>query len=235
MKKLMNYGALLLIGGALVTSCGKTTKGKLSGEWNLDSWERTDTYSQGSYNSETEFMITGTDVEIVQTVNGDVETKTGEVDEASWTINKDGTWDRVLEYTTTEVDEDQIFGQTYTYTTVRNTRTTESGTWTFLSGIEDDYKKNERVVFHTTMSEEEVKTDVTTDDGSSSTTTSSNESTESTYLTGEMSEIFKVSESSRKELILTSEGESEVTDTDDNGDVTVTKSSYNASVTLSQE
>lgn len=227
MRKLMNYGALFLLGGAFLTSCGKTTKGKLSGEWTLSSWEMTETYTGPNNNSTTKTTISGSTITIVDTDNGDTETTNGTVNELSWVIDKDGTFTRTMDVTFTD-SYDNFLGETVN--TTSTSRTVETGSWTFLSGVEDDYKKNERVVFNV-LSEDNTYSYSETTGG---TTTSSTDSDKSTYLSGENSEIFFVSESSSKELILTQDGSRETTYTDEDGS-DVYKETENTTITLTQE
>lgn len=249
MKKLMNYGALFLLGGAFLTSCGKTTKGKLSGEWRLDSWTmETTTNNDGDVTSELReisggtITVTETDEDNEQTVSN------GTVNTSSWTITKEGTWNRDLSYTITTVEEDeQTFGQltsVTTTTTVTTTTINSSGSWNFLGGVEDDYKKNERVSFMTLSevktTEMETTSETVTTDGNGNSTTTTNDipdsesTTETEYANGENAEIFLVVENKRKELQLTLEKNEDESFT--SGNFTSNNSqTVNTSITMSQE
>ena len=206
MKKAILFVALAAGTAGFMTSCGKSSKGKLAAEWKLDSMTSTETYGSGT----TTTSISGT----TYTETSGSGTQTGTVKTATWTIEKDGTWTRTLEIETTET----FGGATYTY----NTKNVSEGTWDFLAGKTEEYKKNERVVFNTKTS---TDTNVATSGGVSNTTTETN-----TYLDGENSMIYVISESKKKSLTLTYSGSN--TNTDNSGSYTTT---YNETVNLTAE
>lgn len=207
MKKAILFVALAAGTAGFMTSCGKSSKGKLAAEWKLDSMTSTSTYSSGGTSTTS---ISGT----TYTETSGSGTQTGTVKTASWTIEKDGTWTRTLEIEMTET----FSGVTYT----TNNKNVSEGTWDFLAGKTDEFKKNERVVFNTKTS---TDTNVTTSGGVSNTTTETN-----TYLDGENSMIYVISESKKKSLTLTYSGSN--TNTDNSGSST---STYNETVNLTAE
>lgn len=188
----MKKAFLFVAGAALVTgsmvSCGKSTKGKMDGEWNIDSYVSNSSDTWGG-NTDTESVnATGTTVTITSTSGGNTDTQTGTFSNASYTIAKDGTWSNAMTVSFIE----NIAG---TDVTTTNTMIA-SGTWDFLKGI-GEFKRNERVVFNTLSSTE---TQTTAAGGSSTTDTDTD-----TYLEGENSDIYVITESKRKSLILTAE------------------------------
>lgn len=185
MKKVLLFvAAAAFLSGSMV-SCGKSSKGKMDGEWNVDSMTDTQTYTNGGSTSTDVMTIDGTTVTQSSTSGGTTTTSTGTVNSATWTIKKDGTWERTLNVT--------FSGSGYSNTTVM----TSSGNWDFATGV-GEFKKNERVIF-STLSE---STTETTTVGSSSTTSTYS----STYLDGEQSEIFVITESKSKSLSMEKKG-----------------------------
>lgn len=196
MKRLfiLGFSAALLAGG--VSSCKKTSKGKMSNEWKVSSMT-TETTSVSANGNKTVTSIsldgtTGTKKTTFTVSGTDTETKkTAAVTEMTYTIEKDGTWKSVNDVTWTT---------TFTGGSSSDaTKTTTSGTWSFLSKNKSgDFKKNERVVFNT-LSEDATTVSSTTIGGS----TSSAESSESeTYAEGESAVTYVVVESKGKELQL---------------------------------
>ena len=192
MKRLfiLGFSAALIAGG--VSSCKKTSKGKMANEWNVTSItsESTEIGSNGNKTVTTTTLADGkiTDIENYTNSSGTViTTKLGTVKEYSYTIEKDGTWKSTTDMTYTSSSS--------TATTVVNT----SGTWSFLSKNKTgDFKKNERVVFN--ILKEETK-----NNGSytvSNITTPFSNSESNAYAEGENADIFLVVESKKKELTL---------------------------------
>ncbi|MNY13951.1 hypothetical protein D3C86_1471100 [compost metagenome] len=99
-----------------------------------------------------------------------------------FTINKDGTWSSVREITKPQ-------GNNF-----NTSRGEESGTWSFIEKTKgDDFKKNERVLFNVL----DVKYYSVTKQGGA--IISENTST-STYLSGERSQIYTITSSKKKKL-----------------------------------
>lgn len=204
MKKSLILLFAASLGVVSMSSCKKTSKGKMTGEWTLASMtsESTDTDTPTSGTSSTSTSTTtidGTTITDVYTSGGNTTTTTGTVNTATFSINKDGSWTRKLDFTFT--------GTGYTQNSVAET----SGTWSFVKKNKSaDLGTNERVLF-TTL--EEKNTTTTTISGTSST---SNDNY--TYAEGEETEVFVVTESKKKSLTMTSE--ENYSNTDDNGTYT---------------
>lgn len=187
MKKVI----LFVAGAALITgsmvSCGKSTKGKMDGEWTIDSYVSNSTNTSGGNTSSDNINAASGAITITSTSGGSTSTQTGTFSNATYTISKDGTWSNTM----TVVFVETVFGTQYTTTQTE----IASGTWDFLSGV-GEFKKNERVVFNTLAS---TSTQVNAVGGSSTTSTNSD-----TYADGENSLVYLITESKGKSLILTS-------------------------------
>ena len=191
MKKIVLMSAAVLLVAGTMVSCKKSSKGKMDGEWTVESWTDRTTDTSGGSTDTDETKITGTTLTQTSTSGGSTETTTGTVQEASYSIKKDGTWSRSIKFTTIDV----VFG--VTFTTAASTMS--SGNWDFATGV-GEFKKNERVVFSTLS---ETNSSVTT----SSLPTQTSSSTQ-TYADGENSEIFVITESKKKSLSLEMKGAS---------------------------
>ncbi len=183
MKKLLFFVAVATFATGTMVSCGKSSKGKLDNEWKIDSSEHVTTNTSGGSTSTNTQKISGTTITNTSVNGGTTSTSTGTINESKWTIKKDGTWERVLSYTFTET----VLGNTMTITT----SITESGNWDFFAGV-GEFKKNERIVFNTLNSK---TVESTTYAGNTDT-----ETTVNTYQDGEVSEIFVITESTKKAL-----------------------------------
>lgn len=225
MKKLFVYGlSIALMAGA--ASCKKSSKGKLSNDWNLKSMSQTSSDTDGSGNTTTSTMeiadgavtITDTDANNVKT------TQTGTVTTATWTIAKDGTWTRTIELNITSLE------QGGTTTAVDGTMSTmESGTWDFMGGVSKDWKKNERVVFNTLSSTQTSKYVV-------GGTTYYDNTTTDTYAEGENSEVMVITDSKKKELGMSRDEDNSSKDTDNTSSTSTTTSGTSTmTVELTQE
>lgn len=198
MKKLIivGFSAALLAGG--VSSCKKTSKGKMANEWSVAEMNHKDVTTNSNGTGTFVINMTTDKVTITDTdVDGAVNIVNGTVEELSYTIEKDGTWSSVTNYTTTISNES--VGITYTSKEV-NTNTA-SGTWNFLGNVEE-FKKNERVVFNTLKeNDKSVETiSITSLDDEVITSTDDSE-----FANGENSKIYLVVESKKKELELSYE------------------------------
>ena len=190
MKKIIVLLSIILV----AASCGKSTKGKMDGEWKIDSLKSVTTSTSGGNTESNTLDINGTMVTITDTDGGITSSATGVVNTAFYNINKDGTWDSELTFTISQT----ISGTDYTQvSTIKNT-----GTWDFAKGI-GEFKKNERVLF-TTLTQN--NTQATTANGITS-TSSSNE----TYLEGENTTLYVIEESKKKSLQMSSVGSSNTT------------------------
>lgn len=187
MKRITVYTLSVAFLAAGMISCGKTTRGKMINDWNVESSNSEITF----LGSDGEKLVTNeviTDNSIttkyIQTsADGGTETSssTGKVNANSWAIKKDGTWTwtRELEYS-------EGGGQKMI--------TEQSGTWSFISkNKEEGFKKNERVIFNVLSYK---FTQIFSTNGSVVSTDSESD----TYLTGERAMFFTVKNSSNKLL-----------------------------------
>lgn len=179
MKKALLFVAVATFVSGTMVSCGKSSKGKMDGEWKVDSMTQTSTSTSGGSTSTDKMTISGTTVTQSSTSGGTTTTATGVLNSATWNIKKDGTWDREMSVT--------FSGTGYSTTT----KMVSSGNWDFATGV-GEFKKNERVVFSTLS---ETTTSTNTFGGSTTTSTSTD-----TYLDGENSEIYTIVESKKKSL-----------------------------------
>lgn len=201
MKKIIlsTLSIALLAGG--ISSCGKSTKGKMSNEWTIDSYEvkEVDTQSNGDVTTTTT-TFTGTTVTRTETdspsgQSSTTTTESGTVSQADYTIEKDGTWKMTVTYSFTS-------NPTTGITIVSDNTQTTSGTWAFVGkNKEEDFKKNERVLFNTLQSTNSQINKTTI--GNNTTTSTASDAT--SYMTGENVTIYTITESKAKELQLTSE------------------------------
>lgn len=213
MKKVLFFVALATFTAGTISSCGKSTKGKMDGEWTIDAFESTEKYTSTNGNTTTDKeTISGTTVTFSKEYSATPvlnNTSTGTVDAATWSIKKDGTWEKTVTYT------EVASNITYKRTTVT------SGNWDFLAGV-GEFKKNERVSFNTLSSKRTMS--VTPNGGSTNTTTTSD-----TYLDGEVTSIYVITESKKKSLKMEFEGNNVYTDTDGDKETTTISGSYTLS------
>ncbi|GEM_PF-4635653 len=184
------FFALLIV--LVFTSCGKTTKSKFTGDWEITAYDRKfysikngDTIHHYNayyglnyvFGSKVSF---GTDTEFSTTMNN-----------AEFSINKNGEWKRTLDFSYFEGGQE--------------TRTVEttSGTWSFLKKNGDNFDKNERVLFSVT------KLDATTTTPFGGTSTIS-----STHSEGEIMNVFRILESKNKFLEMRQDKESNLSSPD---------------------
>lgn len=186
MKKII-FGTLSVAFLAVaISSCGKSSKGKMANEWKITSYEKNDTQTSNGNQTVIKTSMTETGVTRTTTNGGTTTTSTGTVNTNEMTIDKDGTWTSTQDISGSYV----LLGTTYT----TNTKTTESGTWSFVAKTKgDEFKKNERVIFN-------VLTETTTTTQSGGSTGTSTDSY--TYASGELVRVYTVKESKGKELEL---------------------------------
>lgn len=229
MKRLfiLGFSAAVLAGG--VSSCAKTSKGKMDNEWTVSSMsmESTSTDSNGDKIVSTMSIdgSTGT-MKNTYTVGGSSteSNQTAAVTELSYTIEKDGSWSSVSDIAWTR----EFNGGS----TVTSTKTTSTGTWSFLSKNKTgEFKKNERVVFNTLSEESTEKISSTV----SNVTTESTDSSSDSYAEGENAMIFVVVESKGKELQLKAEMNNSSTYTPDGGSASTDTEVGTQSMTLVQK
>lgn len=228
MKKIFILGvsAALLAGG--ISSCKKTSKGKFSNEWTVSEMTVESSYIGSSGGSGSESISikdkSGTSTE-VDTYSGtsNTTTKSGVINEYVYTIEKDGSYKTV---------KDVVWTESFTGgSTSVATKTTTTGSWTFLSKNKTaEFKKNELVAFYP-MVEEEVETTTTTVGGTS---TSSSSTEKYDYSGKDYADIYKVIESKRKELQLSTEYDDSNSSTTSTGTSTSSRKSKSI-ITLIQK
>ena len=192
MKKIFYSTLSIALLAVSISSCGKSSKGKMANDWKVTEMTSTSTDTQANGDktvtttSATETSATTT----TATTTGsstNTTTTTASIAVNGMTIDKDGTWSWDQDFT--------IVNGVVT----QNTKTTKTGTWSFVSKTKgDDFKKNERVVFNVLTDNSTVVTSV----GSSSTTSTSAD----TYLTGENVMIYTIKDSKKDELKLERDG-----------------------------
>lgn len=191
MKKIISYSFSLALLAVVMTSCAKSTKGKVTNEWKVVSYLENDSFSnQGGQSGSTITNMTETAYtkQFSTSFNGVaiVDESSGIVNVHELILKKDGTW--VLNRDFTEQYENGasskvVFEQT--------------GTWTFVGKTKgDDFKKNERLLFNVLT---EKKNSVYTNDEQ---VVVSQFTSNDTYLTGELVLIYTIKESKNKELEL---------------------------------
>lgn len=189
MKRISVYtisAVLLAVSG--ITSCAKTTKGKMTNEWKITSFENTETYvnsmgsKQTSIYSMTDMVVT--DKTILEPVAGSSSTssETGTVNKHELTIKKDGTWSWTVDVSFVDGNK------------TRNESVVRSGTWSFIGKTEgDDFEKNERVLFNVLeMNGSEIET--------TNQQVTYNDSSKETYSTGKNTMVYTITESKNKKL-----------------------------------
>jgi len=192
MKKIIYSTLSIALLAVSISSCAKSSKGKMSNEWKVTEYnsKETDTQSNGDVTVTTLVMTETTVTQTTEdTPNGGsttTTTQTGTVNTNEMTIEKDGTWTGTRDVT-------YVNGLVTTKLTMAT-----SGTWSFVGTTKgDDFKKNERVLFNTLS---ETNTQAVTISGSTSTSASTD-----TYMTGEVVMVYTVKESKKDELQLEAE------------------------------
>lgn len=194
-------GATVLSAGLMITSCGKTTKGKIDKDWKVTSYEETSVWiNESATQTETTQLdqstvsktyITSTEGQPTMT-----STEGGKVIQHAFTIHKDGTWNLIREYYIENMSQDTIRRYTRYYSA--------SGSWNFLEkGKEDGYGKRERILFQTLQDKTSNVLTFIVEGQPDNVVTS--DVTNNTYELGDFSTIYVVEDSSRKKLSLTSE------------------------------
>lgn len=237
MKKILIYSlSVMMVAGAAI-SCKKTSKGKMSNEWQLDSWSETTTTIQdnGDKNITTRDASGSTYIiKETSTPNGGATTTTttnGTLDDFSLTIEKDGTWSRDFSYTITYSNTQNGFDTDY----VEEVQTSESGTWNFLGNV-DEFKKNERVVFNTLSSTEISTITSTYEDFQGDTQTNTTTDTDTySFNDGDIANIMVVIESKRKELKMESDEKMVLNESTDSDPTETYTRSVMTEISLTQE
>ncbi|MNU99984.1 hypothetical protein D3C71_901370 [compost metagenome] len=189
MKRISIYtlsAAFLILLG--ITSCSKTTKGKMTDEWKVTSFRSVESVVNIFNDKYTTTFWTRDNTVLDESVteqSGEApstQSQTGSVNKHEFTIKKDGTW-------TWTSDVTFVNGNT-----TKNSSKLQSGTWSFVGKTKgDDFKKNERVLFNvlsTTTTDVETANQVVVNDHTHTLT----------YSTGENSMVYTIKES-KKDLL----------------------------------
>ncbi len=192
MKRITIYTACLAFLAVGMTSCAKTTKKKVTNEWKIVSYEKSElgTYQNGNTtNLNVKMSESSFTRELLDKDNNGTATyhsySQGDVNSHELTLKNDGTWNSVQDIT-------YNFGNDATNKMV----TKESGTWSFVGKTKgDEFKKNERILFNVlTRSERSLS--------KNGNTIVSEEITNTTFLTGESLLIYTIKESKKDEMQL---------------------------------
>ena len=214
MRKIVSYALSVAFLAAGLISCAKSTKGKVTNEWKVVSYLKTESnanqqsaFSHTSTLNMTENSLTMQHVSVDDgmTVTSNY---TGTVNAFHLIISKDGTWssNQDLTYDLGNGDEQRNVNE-------------KSGTWSFVGKTKgDDFKKNERILFN-------VLTHKLTANQIHNQTVVNQISTLETFLTGENTEIYTIKESKKKEMEM--ELVNEVNITSGNGETNTDKLTVN--------
>lgn len=213
MKKTLILLFVAALGAGTMSSCKKSNKGKLSGEWTIASLSSTSTNTSGNPSTTSTTAISSTDGASISIVSSSTAagstttTQNGTVNTATWTIEKDGTWSMTMDVT--------FSGSETGYTWTSSEAETTTGTWSFVGKDKSaDFKRNDRVIFNTLTSASSYSDSYTVTGGSAVVSTSSDSYS---WATGENQATYVITESKKKELTLTQEGSSTWSDTDAGG------------------
>lgn len=224
MKKVLVCALSAIVLTAGVSSCAKTTKGKISEDWNITSIATNSSSTSGgttSTSSSTTTIAGNAYTKATTGTNGQTSTVSGTVTKYNFIIKKDGTYEKNSDYQFVY----SMSGTDHTMHVVE----TEKGTWSFVgTNKTDEFKKNERVVFNTT-SFTSNNSDSYLFGGSTVTNTSLDTYS---FLVGESSTIFTVTESTGKKLVLSSEENSSNSSSVNNGSTSTDSDSGKTTITL---
>jgi len=202
---ILGLSASLLVGG--ISSCRKTSKGKMANEWTVSAYnsEYKSTDGNGDVYNSTE-VLNGSVLNRTSTYspNGGVSsTMQSSTTVSAWTytLAKDGTWSMLSNTTFTGLDStfNDLTWEFDTFTLVETNIEEMSGVWNFIDNAgSEDFSKNERFMLSF------LKGDFvnTRKEGNSAPVTTTN----SAVLDGTSETmVYTVVESSKKELMLKAE------------------------------
>ncbi len=194
----------------------RTRKARMVGDWDISNYNSviTTVYDNGEQSIE-DFSVTGIKVkEIIDSVNTVHDTSittSGEINEAYYKFDKDGSVELIFNYTlvkdSTGTDENSGFTTTSTRTRIYRTRAL--GTWNFMAGV-DDYKTKERIslvweTYNTSLNSIllRVATDGNNDDMELyRINVAGIVSSENKYSNGERAEVWEIDQLKDKETII---------------------------------
>lgn len=212
-------------------------RARISGDWILSAYMSESTWSDGSGDSSTS-SAESTDGKTLTTSYSYTSsgttttwTSTTTIDDASWTINKDGTYSMTMNTTTVTT---QDLGGGWSQTDTETEKSSESGSWSFVGKAKDEYKNKERVVFNTTESSYSTQTTTVISDGSTSTETiGDTDKYDDIYSIGDNAVIYDINQLKNKEIILKQIGDGSNTYTNISGSTTVSSTdTYTGETTL---
>ena len=221
MKNLFKTFIAVAIVSVTVQSCKKgeddpglslsSRKARFAGEWTIDAWD--DAGTSVNTNNSSSSITTSTDVYSTK-ITGNTYTSTsnststaagstaststinGTVSEATYTIEKDGTWSSVMSVKITS-QTDLIGGVSTTDALDLTMKTEASGTWQFLGKNSSADLKNKEAVLLSTAKETITYTNVSTSGGSFK----SDEVITRTYALNENTEVWTLSQLAKKEMV----------------------------------
>jgi len=214
---------MLALGGLMLAtpSCKKgendpglslsSRKARISGEWDVTGYEAssTNTEADGDYLKTTSTM-SGT---VITTTNTNHDhssgtntssTSTQTLNDGAMMINKDGTFERTWNTTTVSTSTLVLFGVTYTTVSTTISTSKETGNWSFVGKVKDEYKNKERVVMNTTSKTWTAQsTSVTTNTFDSNVTTNNGDKNTGTdtYYSGEWATTYEIDQLKGKEMV----------------------------------
>jgi len=213
MKKLFIYGLSFAVVAGSVSSCKKSSKGKVSNDWSVTGYEFSEKDAGTNYTSNTTKTLSGSSLKITGSFTSGGTTTPDEpitqsIQDWSYVINKDGTWSRTKNYTV--VTEKELVNASFTTVKYNETevhKTTEGGNWNFVGKNKtEEFKKNERIAFNTLSYEGST---ATSNDYSGTTPTVPTVSTvtvtdtwSGTIEVGTSLEVYTIVESKKKSLTL---------------------------------
>ncbi len=249
----MKKSILMLAAGALLLatpSCKKgendpalslsSRKARISGEWNVASYESESSTVDGndSWHNTQSFdgtKITGTWSQTVSgttTSGNDADVTT--VSLFDFIINKDGTYSMNRNWVTVSSGTDTWTG--FDYTDTETASYTESGSWSFIGKAKDEYKNKERVVMNATHTVWTSQTTTVTQLGGGITNTAIGNTNvnDDTYEIGENASIFDIDMLKGKEmtLMVVSGGVDKFTSTTSGGTSTTTQETNESTMTI---
>lgn len=220
----MKKSILMLAAGALLLatpSCKKgendpflslsSRKARISGEWNVSSFESESHNYDGSDSWHNTQSFDGTKITGTwsQTVSGTT-TSGNDPDVVTvslfdFIINKDGTYEMHQNMVTVSTGTNWLG---YDYTDTETETYTESGSWSFIGKAKDEYKSKERVVFNAThvISSSQVTTVTDVGGGTTNTSVGDTDVSDNTYAIGENSSIWDIDMLKGKEMTFVSVG-----------------------------